>query len=100
MHNLWKCYKCGVCEMKFIDQFNKIKHELTHGQPAFECPHCGKKVASQGSLKAHMRLHTGELFECPFCLWKGNTKNKLKEHKGKKHKQELEDELAQESLNT
>ena len=56
--------------------------------------------ARVSSLKAHMRLHTGELFECPFCLWKGNTKKKLKEHKGKRHKQELEDELAQESLNT
>ena len=97
-HGVGKCYKCEVCEMKFIDQSNKTKHELTHGQPAFECPHCGKKVASKHGLKAHMRLHTGELFECPHCPWKGNEKNKLKRHKGKKHKQEWEEELANESL--
>ena len=99
VHNIGKCYKCGVCQMKFIDKTKQRRHELTHGQPAFECSHCGKRVSSQDILKAHIRLHTGELFGCPYCPWKGNTKDKLKRHKKTKHKQELEDELAQESLN-
>ena len=99
-HNIGKRFKCELCERQFMSKFCLTKHMSMHGQPAFECSQCGKKVGSHDSLKAHMRLHTGELFECPFCLWKGNTKNKLKEHKGKRHKQELEDELAQESLNT
>ena len=100
LHNIGKHLKCELCERKFMSKFCLTKHMSMHGQPAFECSQCGKKVGSQYSLKAHMGLHTGELFECPFCLWEGNRKNKLKEHKERKHKQELEDELAQEFLKT
>ena len=97
VHNVGKGHKCEFCDKKFISPWKRNKHQLSHGEPTFECEQCGKKLVTQYALKIHMRLHTGELFHCPYCPWKGNMN--LERHKRTKHKQEYENELAQESLN-
>ena len=95
VHNVGKAYKCELCDMKFINTFNRDKHQLSHGEPTFECEQCGKKLVTKRSLEVHMHLHTGELLHCPYCPWKGNVN--LERHKRIKHKQEYDNELAQES---
>merc|ERR1712025_160959 len=97
---------CATCGKMFPTRGRLELHMNVHKEDKekpFKCDVCEKGFSASASLKNHKLLHTGEVHKCEYCEYTAVQKGNLKTHRLKLHKDlleqnEVEGNLAQDSI--
>lgn len=87
VHLKEKNTQCELCELKFFDTHDLVKHMVRHkSERKHECRFCHKKFPRKSTLDLHEKIHTGEKNKvCSICSDRFVQKASLNYHMAKHH---------------
>ena len=60
------CFKCSICEKKYVNEEQLRMHNKRHASPKMCCEECGKKYRTKPHLRDHVMMNHSNKEDLPF----------------------------------
>ncbi|XP_073965521.1 uncharacterized protein [Choristoneura fumiferana] len=80
--NLNGSFHCPICNKKFVNRGNVLRHMPIHNREVYKCEFCTKEYTNKAFYDKHMYMHSLEKkYQCEKCMKRFRTTSNLEQHK-------------------